>query len=698
MGVVLRARDPQLGHALAVKVLLEEYRGRPELERRFREEAQVTAQLQHPGVPPVHEVGALEDGRPFLAMKLIRGRALADLLKERRGSSEDLPRFLGIFEQVCQTVAYAHSKGALHRDLKPGNVMVGAFGEVQVMNWGLAKVLSQPAATGPGSTPPGPEGPGAVRTVRSGTAGAESAAGTVLGTLAYMAPEAARGEVEQLDARCDVFGLGAVLYEVLTGQPAAAVAGVAGRGGAVCAGRGGAAGGLAALWQLARGDRWRRLQEVRRGIKPATEPVLTVVLLAQASSAVGDAAAAEQVLRQALAARPEQVVLLGALGRLLERQGRARLEEAIGWYRAARAVRPQLGVALGQALVKAGRAAEGEVVLRDLVRRQPNNPDLRISLGNALAGQKKLAEAEAAFRKAIEFQPDLAAAHTNLGNALGAQGKLVEAEVAYRKAIDLQPDSALAYNNLGIALGEQRKHGEAEAACRKAIDLQPDSAEAYVNLGVALLRQAQFKEALAALKKGRDLLPARGPRREQVRRLVELCQRQVILDARLPAVRGGTEKPASATEQIEFAQLCALKKLYPAAARFYRDAFAADPTLAKDLVQRHRYHAACAAALAAAVRGEDTAKLGGEERAGWWRYALTWLRPDLAAWTQVVEQGPPQARPVVQRALRHWQTDPDLGGLREKAALAELPEAERQACRKLWAEVAALLERAQAKE
>jgi serine/threonine-protein kinase len=214
MGAVLRARDPELNRALAVKVLLERHRGQPELERRFREEAQVTGQLQHPGIPPVHEVGALIDGRPFFAMKLIRGRTLAELLRERPSPQHDLPRFLAIFQQVCQTLAYAHNKGVIHRDLKPANVMVGAFGEVQVMDWGLAKVLAD--------QPPAPEEAGpqvsAIATIRTGESGL-SQAGSVIGTPAYMSPEQARGEVDRLDERCDVFGLGALLCEVLTGQP-----------------------------------------------------------------------------------------------------------------------------------------------------------------------------------------------------------------------------------------------------------------------------------------------------------------------------------------------------------------------------------------------------------------------------------------------------------------------------------------------
>src|SRR5262245_38723641 len=142
MGIVLRAVDPFFGRQLAVKVLLARADERPDLARRFLDETRLTGRLQHPGIPPVHEQGTLDDGRPYFTMKLIQGRTLDALLKERASPLDDLPRFVTIFGQVCQTVAYAHSQGVIHRDLKPHNVMVGAFGEVQVMDWGLAKVLA----------------------------------------------------------------------------------------------------------------------------------------------------------------------------------------------------------------------------------------------------------------------------------------------------------------------------------------------------------------------------------------------------------------------------------------------------------------------------------------------------------------------------------------------------------------------------
>ena len=218
MGVVLRAVDPFFGRHLAVKVLQARADERPDLARRFLDEARLTGRLQHPGIPPVHDQGTLDDGRPYFTMKLIQGRTLEALLKERSSPLDDLSRFVTIFGQICQTVAYAHNEGVIHRDLKPANVMVGAFGEVQVMDWGLAKQrmkeegerMKEEAAT---EAPPNSFGSIPPSTLQ------ETQAGQALGTPAYMAPEQARGELERLDERADVFGLGAILCTVLTGKP-----------------------------------------------------------------------------------------------------------------------------------------------------------------------------------------------------------------------------------------------------------------------------------------------------------------------------------------------------------------------------------------------------------------------------------------------------------------------------------------------
>jgi eukaryotic-like serine/threonine-protein kinase len=217
MGAILRGRDQNLGRELAIKVLLEHHLNRPDLVRRFIEEAQIGGQLQHPGIVPVHELGMFEDDRPYFTMKLVRGRTLTALLEARENLGDERPRFLAIFEHVCQTIAYAHSRGVIHRDLKPGNVMVGSFGEVQVMDWGLAKLLKSDGAGD--SDRPRRNAEDDVKPIAHGDDVGVSRSGLVLGTPAYMAPEQARGETDEVDERADVFGLGAILCEILTGRP-----------------------------------------------------------------------------------------------------------------------------------------------------------------------------------------------------------------------------------------------------------------------------------------------------------------------------------------------------------------------------------------------------------------------------------------------------------------------------------------------
>lgn len=214
MGAVYRATDTVLNREVAVKVLLDKYDPTSGTARRFADEARITGQLQHPNIPAVHDLGILPDGRPFLAMKLIKGNTLDALLKDRSDPNAERGRLVAVFEGVCQAVAYAHAHGVIHRDLKPGNVMVGNFGEVQVMDWGLAKVLGASESIDPDETTPAT----AIQADRDSDR-SFTRVGSVLGTPAYMPPEQAVGAIPKVDARSDVFGLGGILAVILTGRP-----------------------------------------------------------------------------------------------------------------------------------------------------------------------------------------------------------------------------------------------------------------------------------------------------------------------------------------------------------------------------------------------------------------------------------------------------------------------------------------------
>jgi tetratricopeptide (TPR) repeat protein len=302
-----------------------------------------------------------------------------------------------------------------------------------------------------------------------------------------------------------------------------------------------------------------------------------------------------------------------------------------------------------------------------------------------------LDEAIACYRKATALDPKLAVAHTNLGNVLAGKGQVDEAIACFRKALSLDPKDAIAHYSLGNALAGKGQVEEAIACYQRAIALDPKFAEAHCNLASGLHRQGRFAEALAAYRRGHELGTKRPgwpyPSAEWVRQ----AERMAALEAKLTAFLKGDFQPRDAAERLGLVAVCQPKKLHHAAARLYAAAFAADPKLADDLKAEHRYNAACYAALAAAGQGEDGARLDGKEKARLRKQALDWLRADLTLRTKQLESGRPADRAAVQQALRHWQKDSDLAGLRDQAALAKLPAEERAACERLWADVAALL-------
>jgi hypothetical protein len=207
MGVVWRLRDLQFRRLLAVKVMKAAYATVPDAVRRFFAEACITAQLTHPNIVPVHTAGRLADGRPYYTMKLIEGQKLGALLKNPAAAGRI--DFLQVFARICEAMAFAHQKGVIHRDLKPGNVMAGEHGEVLVIDWGIAKLLAESDVLGAD----------AVRANGTPEDSDHTQPGSVMGTLEYMPREQANGWTEQVDQRSDVFGLGGILCAILTGHP-----------------------------------------------------------------------------------------------------------------------------------------------------------------------------------------------------------------------------------------------------------------------------------------------------------------------------------------------------------------------------------------------------------------------------------------------------------------------------------------------
>jgi tRNA A-37 threonylcarbamoyl transferase component Bud32 len=218
MAEVWRGFDTRLARGVALKVLREPVLADGGFRARFEEEARHVGRLEHPSIVPIYDLGELADGRPFFVMKLIHGQTLAGLLAARATPPEDLPGWVGVFERVCQAVAFAHARGLIHRDLKPTNVMLGELGEVQVLDWGIAKALAAGSRPAPGPSPPVLLCP-SVDGAATAPGGSETLTGQVRGTPAFMAPEQARGEVGRVGTASDVFGLGGILCVTLTGQP-----------------------------------------------------------------------------------------------------------------------------------------------------------------------------------------------------------------------------------------------------------------------------------------------------------------------------------------------------------------------------------------------------------------------------------------------------------------------------------------------
>ena len=211
LGAVFVAMDSELNREVALKQILEKYAHDTVSRQRFVAEAEITGGLEHPGVVPVYGLGRDADGRPYYAMRFIKGHSLKVAIERFHagaGAGElELRKLLRSFVDVCNAIEYAHSRGVIHRDVKPSNIIVGKHGETLVVDWGLAKAVGRVDPSG-----------GERELAPSLSGASETAPGSALGTPSYMSPEQSRGELEQLGPRTDVYSLGATLYSLLTGK------------------------------------------------------------------------------------------------------------------------------------------------------------------------------------------------------------------------------------------------------------------------------------------------------------------------------------------------------------------------------------------------------------------------------------------------------------------------------------------------
>jgi serine/threonine protein kinase/Leucine-rich repeat (LRR) protein len=433
MGTVLDARQNATQRTVAMKVMLGS--GDEADVLRFIEEAQVTAQLDHPNIVPIYELGVNEQDQVFYTMKLVRGITLKKVLElldqgvESAVKKYPLPALLTVFQKVCDAVAFAHSKGVIHRDLKPENIMLGDYGSVLLMDWGLAKVLAKkdratPAESFVGST----------RATMADTGGTMH--GTVIGTPQYMAPEQARGEVDTLDQRVDIYTLGAVLFHLLYLRP-----------------------------PVAGGDPWEVVAKAAQGAldwtaprRPAPESLAAVCRKALAF---------EREARYPSVAELQADITAYQNGFPTSAEQKSAWKQFTLFIRRHRAVSTSMGGAL--VLLAVISAAFAWKIVGERNRANAALAELRgtaptfYSEAILLTNQEELDEALAKIAIALNLDPDNADYHAERGNILQSMERFAEAASEYAQAEKLDPKEPHAAENVALSralTAAQKKNGE----------------------------------------------------------------------------------------------------------------------------------------------------------------------------------------------------------------------------------------------
>jgi tetratricopeptide (TPR) repeat protein/tRNA A-37 threonylcarbamoyl transferase component Bud32 len=441
---------------------------------------------------------------------------------------------------------------------------------------------------------------------------------------------------------------------------------------------------------LKRGKRDEAEAEFRRAL--AIDPNYAVAHFSLGNVLLhrGDRSGAEVEFRRAIECDPGLAVAHYNLGNTLRERGN--LAGAEAEYRRVTELEPKNAAAhtnLGAVLFMRGNSAAAEKALRKAIEIEPKHVRAHLNLGNLLGDRGDYAGAEASYRRAIEADPAFPPGHFQLGYVLIDRGDRAGAAASFRRATELDPGNAAAHDHLGTLLLEEGDFSGAEAAHRRVIELQPGNFGAHDNLAAALLGLGRFDDARAAARRALDLFPPGQPAHDPAARRLQQAEQMLKLDSRLPAVLRGEDRPADLTEHATFAGLAAVRRRHAGAVRLYEELFRKDPTAAGS--KERRYNAACSAALAGCGQGDDDPAPGADERARFRRRAIDWLRADLKVRVAALAAADPKARGAAGRALRHWQADPDLGGVRDAPCLEALPADERDAWRLFWADVAAAL-------
>ncbi len=525
IGQVWLARDTELGRDVALKQLRPETAQDAASRARFLEEARVTGQLEHPNIVPVHDLVRPADGsQPYYIMRFVKGRTLSAAVAAYHDNPQagriELLGLMNAFLAVCNALAFAHSRGVLHRDLKGQNVILGEFGEVNVLDWGLARRMGDretanalvPAADGPGPTPTLP--------------------GQVLGTPGYMAPEQAAGRTDEIDARTDVYGLGAILYEVLTGRPPFSTAVGTGTGIVTAL-------DLPALLRRIQTESPRPPRQVRPAAPPALEAICLKALSRRREDRYQSAAELARDVQRWLADEPVSVYrepLAARLGRWSRRHRLAVTSLAVLLVCAV------LGLTVSTILVNAERQRTEEARLRA----EQNYATARAAVKQffvQVSEERLLNEPglqplrQELLRTANNFFAKLAAAEDDPGlRADHGRALLALAEVS---------------QNLGQTEAALERVRQAEVIFTALRDRQPEEPEHRHELGRCHLRRGNFlylaqgpvPKAAAEWNRARPELHAAGPT-EAVRRDLAFCANSLGSYYNRQALQAGPERRA----------------------------------------------------------------------------------------------------------------------------------------------------------